>query len=408
MRAFTPSSLEMSADAPLATTAAPPLTFRLIRDVAELRALAGDWQTLLDRSAHPAPMLSPDWLLTWWDVYGAGRELHAALFFDGDQLVGLAPLCKRRFKHRFGIPFTRLEFLGSDVDEDDGVCSEYLNVIAGKGRENTVVDAFARALADGSFGPWHEVVLGAMDGDGALPALLREAFAAHGLHAEQRIADEAPYLTLPKDWETFLATLDKKRRQNLMKPVRDLNHWTEANWRIHRVESEADLALGWSILQELHNQRWLQGDGVDGAFARPRFQAFHRALLPLLLKQGQLELSWLVADGRPIAVHYEIHAHGKATFYQCGRVLDLPNPQRPGAAMLSLALQRAVAKGLREFDFLGGLAPHKLQITQTTRPLVEIRVARSIPREWLRKCVEWAVSAARALRNRWRSWRTRR
>ena len=407
MQACTDSWLEMSAVAAVETDHLP-LTFRLVHDVADLHALADAWQSLLDASAVAEPMLCPAWLLTWWSVYGAGRSLHVGLFHDGDQLVGLAPLCKRRVTHRFGVPFQRLEFLGSDVDENDGVCSEYLNVIAQRGRERDVADAFAVALGDGSFGDWHEVVLGALDGAGAMLAFLREAFATRGLHAEQRIVDEAPYLKLPDDWEAFLPTLDKKRRQNLVKPVRDLDAWTEQDWQIQRVETEADLELGWRILQELHNQRWLQGDGVDGAFTRPRFQAFHRALLPHLLKQGRLELYWLVANDKPIAVHYEIHANGKAYFYQCGRALDVPNPVRPGAALLALALQRAAKKGLREFDFLGGLAPYKLQITQTARPIVEIRVARSIPREWLRIGVERMIGKARAVRNAWRSWRGRR
>jgi CelD/BcsL family acetyltransferase involved in cellulose biosynthesis len=407
LQAFTDSWLEMSAVAAAKSTKAP-LSFRLVREEAELREWADAWQALLERSASAEPMLSPAWLLAWWQVYGDGRALHVGLFHDGDQLVGLAPLCKRRFSHRPGIPFQRLEFLGSEVDENDGVCSEYLNVIAQRGREAEVADALARALADGAFGTWQEIVFAAMDGEGAMPALLQAAFDSHGLRAESRTVDAAPFLSLPENWDAFLPTLDKKTRQNLVKPVRDLDRWADADWQIHRVESAADLETGWNILQQLHNQRWQQGSGVEGAFARPRFLAFHRLLLPELLKHGQLELCWLVARGEPVAVHYEIHANGKAYFYQCGRKLDMPSPLRPGAALLSLALQHAVAKGLREYDFLGGMAPYKLQITQTSRSIVELRVARSVPREWLRRCVEWAICNTRSLRKRYRSWRTKR
>jgi len=62
-------------------------------------------------------------------IYGRGRELRVGLFHDGDRLVGVAPLCRRRFWHRPGIPMRRLEFLGGDDNEDDGVCSEYLRPI---------------------------------------------------------------------------------------------------------------------------------------------------------------------------------------------------------------------------------------------------------------------------------------
>src|SRR5205809_1036512 len=114
------------------------MNFRLITSFDELEALAPAWQELLDASAHPEPMLAPTWLLTWWRIYGDGRELRVGVFHDHDRLVGLAPLCARRFRHRLGLSFRRLECLGADVDESDGVCSEYLNIIARTGDEAAV------------------------------------------------------------------------------------------------------------------------------------------------------------------------------------------------------------------------------------------------------------------------------
>src|SRR5947209_17025046 len=103
----------------------PPLTCAVLSDPAEVEDLRADWLDLLRRSAANEAMLGPTWLLTWWRVYGAGtgRALRVGVFREGGRLVGLAPLTARRFRHRPCIPFRRLEPLGADVDEGDGVCS---------------------------------------------------------------------------------------------------------------------------------------------------------------------------------------------------------------------------------------------------------------------------------------------
>jgi len=77
--------------------------------------LAPGLATLLERSSRNELTQSPDWLLTWWHVYGGlqGRQLRLGLFHDAGRLVGLAPLLRRRHCYGGGLPFRRLEFLAS-------------------------------------------------------------------------------------------------------------------------------------------------------------------------------------------------------------------------------------------------------------------------------------------------------
>src|ERR1019366_4921904 len=169
-----PSSPDLVGASLATRSAMPAWSFRLVTDFAELQAFAPEWQELLRQSADKEPMLAPAWLLTWWQIYGENsqRRLRVGLLYEGERLIGLAPLCQRRFWYRPGIPFTRLEFLGSDVDEQDGVCSIYLNLLARAGLEDRVVQAFVQEITRGSFGAWDEVVLGALDGAKAMPQRL--------------------------------------------------------------------------------------------------------------------------------------------------------------------------------------------------------------------------------------------
>lgn len=379
-----------------AAPATRPWTFRLVSDFAELQRLAPAWQELHDHSADKEPMTAPAWLTTWWQVYGqdSGRQLRVGLLYDGDRLVGMAPLCRRRYWYRPGIPFARLEFLGSDVDEADGVCSIYLQFLARAGFEQRVTDAFVREMADGAFGPWDEIVLSALNGaDGATDRLLH-SFQRAGLPGVQKVATDAPYLKLPTSWDAFLSSLNKKHRKFIKTAWRDFEAWAGTDWIVETAATPSQLARGYALLAQLHNQRWQQAD-ASGAFARPRFNAFHEAYLPVLFQEGKLQLAWLSVRDQPVVVHYQIVANHKVYFYQCGRSLDVPEPIRPGIVMIALSLQEAIQQGLGEYDFLGGAAQYKLAFTDTVRPIAEIRVARNGLVELLRRC---ARSAARIVR----------
>ena len=86
-----------------------------VTNQATLTAHAGAWAALLERSAANRPTRAPFWLLAWWRVFGAtgGRRLASALFYDGDRLVGVAPLLRRVAWYRRAVPFRRIELLAT-------------------------------------------------------------------------------------------------------------------------------------------------------------------------------------------------------------------------------------------------------------------------------------------------------
>ena len=379
-----------------------PWSFRLVTDFRDLQALAPAWDALLEQCASSEPMLAPDWLLTWWRVYGegSGRELRVGLLYEGERLVGLAPLCRRRVWYRPGIPFTRLELLGADVDEQDGVCSAYLDLLAPAGREELVTGAFVAEIRKGSFGSWQEVVFDAVNGANGSPERLRSAFASAGYHATTETITEAPYLTLPASWEACSKSMPRKHRHDVTRALRHFEAWAGNDWKLEVARTPTELARGQQLLETLHHERWKEGAGQEGAFASPRFAAFHHAYVPRLFAAGKLELLWLTVHGEPIMANYQIVANHKVYYYLCGRSLHVPPDVRPGVLMTAFALQRAIEAGLSEFDFLRGRAQYKSEFTHTARPIVQVRVARAGVREWLHHNTEIAIGFVRRLRNR--------
>ena len=256
----------------------PNLRLSIITESDQLESLRPAWSDLLARSASNEPMLSPLWLATWWRIYGpaTGRQLRIGLFFDGQRLVGLAPLCRRVYWYHRCIPFRRIEFLGADAEESDGVCSEYLNVIAERGLEEAVAQALASSLAGRAFGPWDEVVLSALDGDHAMSAVLIDAFRERGTGKRERgtgnrergifcslfpslerlTMAESPYIPLPASWEAYLAGLHQDQRYFIKRSMRDFEAWAGPDWQVHDVTAPAELAEGMRILTSLHTGRW--------------------------------------------------------------------------------------------------------------------------------------------------------
>jgi CelD/BcsL family acetyltransferase involved in cellulose biosynthesis len=237
-----------------------------------------------------------------------------------------------------------------------------------------------------------------MNGEEPTATKLLDAFRSRGgFRGELMQTTEAPYFVLPASWDAYLQSLNAAKRRYLLKSWRDFESWCGGDWQLHRASAET-LADGQAILQALHNHRWEEGAGIQGVFSRPRFTAFHQEFMTHLLRNDALDLFWLTADGEPIAVLYQIRANRKVYMYQCGRKLDVPPAVRPGIVLEILAVQDAIARGLSEYDFLGGLVQYKMQFAKTTRPLVELRIARPGPREWLRRGAEFVLNGARKLR----------
>ena len=378
----------------------------LVTDAQALEALAPAWTDLLARSDANELMLTPDWLLPWWSTFGKldKRQLHVVVFYDDDQLVGLAPFLKRRHWHRPGLPFLRLEPLGSGERPMEAICSDYLNIIAERGKEAEVAHQFAEMLAKGRLGNWDELLLPMMDGSSIMPELLAQACRQQGLSATCTTTSIAPYIPLPSTWEEYLRSLDKKKRYSLLRTQRDFDEWAKGEAKVVQVQTKKDLEEGRRILHSLHHERWEDG-GEKGVFRAPRFLAFHEAVQESFLPKGQLQLSWLSVRGTPIAALYCFQWNRKIYFYQCGRKTELPKQVRPGTILLAYAIRSAIERGMREFDFLAGAAFYKSQLTWASRPIVQLRVARPGGKEQLRRWFEWGVESTRPLRARLRSLR---
>ncbi len=347
------------------------LSIVLVTETSALEALREPWAALLAKSATNEVTQGPTWLLSWWRVFGAvqNRELSVLAMYNDGELVGLAPMCKRKTSP---LGLVRLEFLGSGEEEEHEICSEYLGLLAAVGFEQVVADAFGNALRDGTLDPWDETSLTAMSSEAVISSLTARAL---GRGVGYQVIGGAPFALLPDLWDEYLAALPSSRRYLIRRSLKAWEKWAKAPPVLRRVEHAHQLDDAFDMLASLHGERWKEV-GHQGAFSSPLFSDFHRETMHALFRKGALWLCWLEVEGEPIVAIYNIVWNNQVRFYQSGRKVDLPKKVRAGLVIHACAIRESIEAGYSHYDFLAGTTRYKMQLANNVRPLMQLSLSR--------------------------------
>ena len=340
----------------------------LISRLDRLAEHAETWDFL----AGGVPFRSWAWLSTWWRYYGMpedapsrSNQLFALCVFDRhDELVGMAPGYLENSAARGRV----VRFLGSG-----DVCSDHMSLLCRPGKEEAVAQAIAEWLTEPcprDPGRWDLLEWTGVDAGEPVMKCLAENLAIRGNTVHTRPGPNCWRLELPTRWEDYLARLSRNRRKKIRQTQRRMLETGRAV--LHSVERISQVPRAMDILIELH-QRRRHGLGEPGCFASPRFDAFHREVMPELLRSGQLRLWQLELDGCPAAAEYQVAGGGVIYAYQSGvdpEALD----HQPGLLLTMVTLRGAIEGGYRAFDFLRGDEPYKASFRAAPRPGITLRV----------------------------------
>jgi CelD/BcsL family acetyltransferase involved in cellulose biosynthesis len=173
-----------------------------------------------------------------------------------------------------------------------------------------------------------------------------------------------------------LGTLSANARYQLRRSSRSLG-----TVELARAGDAAEATAWLDELVALHARDW-QRRGRPGAFATPFMLRFHRALIARAMPRGEIDLLHGAAGGRTIGYLYNFRWRGRVLAYQSGIDRDAGAPHgKPGLTLHQLAIERALASGEAEYDFLAGDARYKTSLANACRELdwVELVRAHSLP-----------------------------
>ena len=363
--------------------------------------LSAQWNSLLKQSASDTFFLTWEWIAPWWNAYGTGKTPFVLAAWENDRLVGLAPLMTETVR-KAGRKWKYLRFIGDGSHDSD-----YLDCFAQRGKEQEFMAAVLEHLGEHR-DLWHCLELhGPVETSPFMQAVSSRLSGLGWTFA----TEEVPCLTLklPHTWDEYMQALKPRFRSK----VRSALSFFEGGLKLSPVEctSEAQLDEWLPIFFDLHGKRW-QSKGKPGVFHGDAKRKFYAEMSRAALKAGVLSFHRLDWGERALALQYGFSYNGGFLLLQ--EAYDPAFEQlRPGLALRAFRLREMIAQGAGEYDFLAGVAQHKLdwgaepkralKMTVTSSAgaaavFLKAPVVRLQAKERLRKMVPAAVLAWRQKR----------
>ncbi|MEO6795584.1 MAG: GNAT family N-acetyltransferase [Candidatus Dormibacter sp.] len=328
--------------APAAVSSA--IQVREVTTLTEFDAMRSEWNALVARLDLPAPFQSWEWNRAWWNHFGGGRSLLILEFRRHDELVGIAPL----FRRRLGTPALGISMLmplgweGNDLG--NGITEQWEFLFPAEHRM-ALLERLACWL---QHHPWSTVLLPGFGANDALPEWMqrRIAYRGKGVVFDHR--------RLPATWEALVASLNKSMRDNVRYYPRLM---ARRGHPYHFVvaETPAEVSAALPVLFNLHRERAEASMKIshDDYFNHPNRRAFIREVAAQLAEQGSVKIGVLRVDGEPIAAQMWFEKGDVLFLYYSG---FLPDWQSHSVALLATigALQEGMSRGMRQIEFLAG------------------------------------------------------
>lgn len=315
----------------------------------QFNALQERWTHLLQTAPGRNLFLTFEWVSTWWDVFGAGKELFILLAEDQGELVAIAPL----YTHTRTIAGVSLKEIGLLGNQSVG--SDFLGFIIQQGREPEALAAFGEVLQQNS--GWERLILDDVDGDSTLVSRFRGLGLTAGYYVSQRRASTCPAMTLPATWDEFMGQPDKIFKRIVQRECVKKLH------KRHQVElllSVGDQPLDpWlQKLFDLHTERW-HSVGQPGAFDDVRMKEFYLKVSELFNRSGILRLSALRVNGNVDVMEYGA-VYGD-TYYSLQGGCSAKGLELKAGHVLQYHIFESLVGQIREFRFLRGAERYKYQ-----------------------------------------------
>ncbi len=338
------------------------LRLEIVRDEAGFLALAPHWDALLARSATRTPFLTWDWVRLWWEEYRAEFQLVVGVVRDrsGDPLA-IAPLAIGRPTEGARRHLRHLTFLGG-IGE---ITSEGQDFIVPQGLEPQLTPVLCQIFT--RLRPRWDTVLLPMIHETSpnLPHILA-ALDSPGAGAQVVGRHRSHFISLPDSWDEIEMSHGQNWRSNHRRKWKKMLAQHAGRTLQGGSDFPADESL--DALTALHSLRWSVGESL---FLRDRARRFHRKLAQRWLPVDRLSINILELDGAPGAATYCFHYDGRAWFYQAGWKAEYGGISI-GKLAVAWAVQCAIRRGLREFDFLPGDLAYKQEWSNACQKVVDI------------------------------------
>jgi len=366
----------------------PPLRVQ-VDEQPDLQALEPEWRAL-QAQAEASPFTRWNWVGTWWHQLPAAQRPWLLRVDDGAQTVGMGLLGRRTMRRLRVWPSRALLLHAVGLPECDDLTIEHNGWLARRGYEDEVDGAALTALLHRRPGA-DQVIL---PGLARMPAWLAPDGLQDGTVVRRwtQPAFRVDLQPVRAAGKPYLETIGARTRSSIR---RSLRLYETLGPVAVEAASDPDQALDFlARLEHLHQATW-QSRGQPGAFANPRFGAFHRAFVAKGYVDGEVQMLRLRAGERDIGLLYNLVGPQGVISYQSGfdyRLLDINH--HPGLVTHALAVQRALEDGHAHYDLLAGESRYKEQLATARYEMSTVSVHRAgavlaLEQAWQRWAGRW-------------------
>ena len=366
------------------------MSIEVLDSLYELEPLRERWNQLAENS----PLLSWEWLVSWWETHERGNRLAVIICTDDNaKLVGIAPW------------FIDDDSVGNIVRTlgSGKACMDYTRILAAPGHEQYVYHSIASFLLeaikgnrDFRFIGAHGVELDGVDENAAWYGDFSKTFTQNDFKINTRHIECSWRVSLTDGWDGLLRSMSGNWRRKARKAARRIE---SGEVTFHSAIDQDSFFQAFDQFVEIH-QRRRKMLNEHGCFADPQFELFLRIASEALLKRNACRIQWCEHDSQMIAAQYQLLDESTVYMYQSGMHPDAMDME-PGHTILAGAIQSAIADGKATYDFLRGDEPYKAGWQGQPVPLTKVRLVSPI----LSARISDAVSStARRAKDTVRAW----
>ena len=314
----------------------------------DLTTLAPEWAVLHARIPGATAFQHPAWAQVWLRHFGAGTAPVFLSIRRGEDLIGVAAFDMERAEAR---------------ELGDHNVRDYAGPLALPGEEDAVAAGILEWLRE-DLTP--AVTFWGIPADSATHRAIHDA-ARLGWRLEESPEAVCPGIDLPATFEEYVAALPKKERHELRRKLR--NFATAGHAKFATSNDPDEIARRLDRFFELMR---ISRDDKD-EFLNPAMEAFFRDLVATFGPLGMLHLGVLTLDGVEIAMTLSFENSEGVYLYNSGydpKYAELS----VGVVSKAMALEDAIERGKRRFDFLRGAEDYKHRLGGIDRPIVTLRL----------------------------------
>lgn len=323
-----------------------------------------EWNELLAETSIHVPFLRYEYLETWWQTRGGGewsQDSSLALITarEGGHLVGAAPLFLATWE---GI--SSLLLVGSIE------ISDYLDLIARDEDMPRFTSGLLEYLSkEPTVEGWRNLALYNVPDTSITIGALKTSTENMGWKYSVEPFRPALTVSLPGDWEVYLASIDKKQRHEIRRKMRRAyNGDVPVHWYYVQDEStlDAEIEAFFTLMAQ---------DEEKADFLTPLMRENFHKTMRCAFDEGCLHLSFLEIDGHKAASYASMDYLNTLWVYNSG--FDPAYIEySPGWVLLGELLKWANENKRDTFDFMRGDEDYKFRFGAKQRDVLCLKITR--------------------------------